>query len=261
MQAAVLPVSPCDTTIVSTARRPLVRKPMRRTHPPANARTKPLKRPRQARARFTVQAIYDAYVRIWQRDGWDQLTTRKVALETGIAVGTLYDYFPSKEALHSGYVRHCIEQMLQHIDERVIAPEHLDWQQRIRGLVRHLAGLESDRARFLPGMMQLEPVVADARHQQRVYDELLGIWHRVIARCQDLKTVPTEETLEALHLATWGGRRYALQVGLEHTRMESWAEQMERFCLLTLSPAVPCDDRRSLSSAVEDSAEDHTSHT
>ena len=95
---------------------------MNRTNTTANARTKPLKRPMQARARFTVQAIYDAYVRIWQREGWDQLTTRKVALETGIAVGTLYEYFPSKEALHSGYVRHCIEQMLQQIEERVIAP-------------------------------------------------------------------------------------------------------------------------------------------
>lgn len=112
----------------------------RPTHP-ASARTKPLKRPRQARARFTVQAIYDAYVRIWQREGWDQLTTRKVALETGVAVGTFYEYFPSKEALHSGYVRHCIEHMLQQIRERVIEPEQLTWQQRVRGLVRHLAGL------------------------------------------------------------------------------------------------------------------------
>ena len=71
---------------------------------PTQAAPRPLKRPRQARARFTVQAIYDAFVRIWQRDGWQRLTTRNVALETGISVGTLYDYFPSKTALLSGYV-------------------------------------------------------------------------------------------------------------------------------------------------------------
>ena len=51
--------------------------------PPASA--KPLKRPTQARAKFTVQAIFDALVRIWQRDGWARLTTRSVALETAVA--------------------------------------------------------------------------------------------------------------------------------------------------------------------------------
>jgi len=114
---------------------------MNRSGPPESPRTRPLKRPRQARARFTVQAIYDAYVRIWQRDGWEQLTTRKVALETGIAIGTLYDYFPSKEALHSGYVRHCIEQMIHRIDEQVIAPTTPDREvQGLKGSIGRTRG-------------------------------------------------------------------------------------------------------------------------
>ena len=67
---------------------------------------KPLKRPSQRRAKFTVQAIYEAFVRIWQRDGAQAATTRAVALEAGCSVGTLYEYFPNKEALLSGYVQH-----------------------------------------------------------------------------------------------------------------------------------------------------------
>jgi hypothetical protein len=55
---------------------------------PAAPRSKPLKRPTQARGKFTVQAIYDAFVRIWQAEGWEGVTTRAVALETGIAIGT-----------------------------------------------------------------------------------------------------------------------------------------------------------------------------
>ncbi|MAB24373.1 MAG: TetR family transcriptional regulator, partial [Pseudomonadales bacterium] len=65
---------------------------------PLYPRPKPLKRPTQSRAKATVQAIFDTYVRIWQRDGWERLTTRAIALEAGVAVGTLYDYFPSKQA-------------------------------------------------------------------------------------------------------------------------------------------------------------------
>src|SRR5471030_1801070 len=93
--------------------------------PAFNPRAKPLKRPSQARALFTVEAIYQAFVRIWQRDGWAKLTTRAVALESGFAVGTLYDYFPSKEALLSGYVRMCVETLLRQLDEHVIAPRDL----------------------------------------------------------------------------------------------------------------------------------------
>lgn len=210
---------------------------MSKHQPTDSPRNKPLKRPRQARAQFTVQAIYDAYVRIWQRDGWDQLTTRKVALETGIAVGTLYDYFPSREALHSGYVRHCIEVMIQQIDERVTSPPGLSWQERVRGLIRHLAGLESERTWFAPDMMRLEPLVADPRHQQRAYEELLATWHRVIAACPDLSPQPSGATVEALHLAIWGGRRYALHVHLARERVESWAAEMERVSLMALASA------------------------
>ena len=88
----------------------------------SRARPPPPTRPRQARARFTVQAIYEAFVRIWQRDGWDKLTTRNVALQTGIAVGTLYDYSPNKTALLSGCVRHCLEALFAAIDRE--APRH-----------------------------------------------------------------------------------------------------------------------------------------
>ena len=109
--------------------------------PPASA--KPLKRPLQARAKFTVQAIFDALVRIWQRDGWARLTTRSVALETGISVGTLYDYFPSKAALLSGYVRHCMEVLLQAIEQQAVQPPDLHWQQRVHHLVRLCSGVST----------------------------------------------------------------------------------------------------------------------
>lgn len=204
---------------------------------PENPRTRPLKRPQQARARFTVQAIYDAYVRIWQQEGWEQLTTRKVALETGIAIGTLYDYFPSKEALHSGYVRHCIEQMIRRIDEQAIQPENLPWPERTRRLIQQLAGLAEDSPSwFPPEMMTLEPEVADMQLQQRAYNELLAVWHRLADACADLSPRPSDALLETLHLSVWGGRRYGLQVGLSEETRRAWAAELERLCVMALEP-------------------------
>ncbi|MEH6565260.1 MAG: TetR/AcrR family transcriptional regulator [Halopseudomonas sp.] len=198
--------------------------------PTPQPRPKPLKRPTQSRAKATVQAIFDTYVRIWQRDGWERITTRAIALEAGVAVGTLYDYFPSKQALHSGYVRHCIEALLQAIEQQAVEPEDLRWQQRLGSLVRLLCGAEGQVSWFHHEMLELEPLVAEQKHQRRAYDELLGAWRRVFDAAGDLPDKPNDATLEALHLAVWGGRRYAMLVQLDEHAMGEWAQQMERFC-------------------------------
>lgn len=196
-------------------------------------RSKPLKRPTQARARFTVQAIFDTYVRIWQRDGWARLTTRAVALEAGVAVGTLYDYFPSKEALHSAYVRHCIETLIQAVEEQVVQPADLAWPQRIHLLVQLLGGMH-DLSWFHPDMMELEPLVAEHKHQQRACAEFLAMWRRVFDACIDLPQQPDDSLIEALHLAVWGARRYAMQLHLDERRMQRWAREMELLCVARL---------------------------
>ena len=203
---------------------------------PPESRNKPLKRPTQARARFTVLAIFEAYVRIWQRDGWEGLTTRAVALEAGVAVGTLYDYFPSKEALHSAYVRHCMEALIAAVDEQAVQASGLSWQQRIGLTVRLLCGLH-EVSWFHPDMLALEPRVAEHKHQQRAWTEFLGLWRRLFDACSDLPAQPDDSLIEALHLAVWGGRRYAMQLRLDEQRMQQWAAQMEALCLARLSPA------------------------
>lgn len=204
--------------------------------PPAQAakpRAKPLKRPSQARARFTVEAIFEAFVRILRRHGWAGVTTRAVALEAGVAVGTLYDYFPSKEALLSGYVRHCIEALLVRIDSEVIQPGHLDWRERVRLLVR-VGGNLAQSYLDVPELLQLEQQIAEPKHHQRVFHELSSKWREALAACHDLPQAPAAETVDALFIAAWGGWRYGLLAGLDETRRQRWWAELEHLCLARL---------------------------
>lgn len=212
-----------------------------RATPPTDPKAKPLKRPTQARAKVTVQAIFDAFVRIWQRDGWARLTTRAVALEAGIAVGTLYDYFPSKAALHSGYVRHCIEALIHAVDTQAVQPAGLAWRDRLHLLVELACGVSAEPPSwFHPDMLSIEPQVAEPKHQRRAHEELCAMWQRVFDACTDLPHQPSPETVRALHLAVWGGRRYAMLVRLDDAQMRRWAAEMERLCHLTLlNPETP----------------------
>ncbi|HEX7665985.1 MAG TPA: TetR/AcrR family transcriptional regulator [Polyangiaceae bacterium] len=57
------------------------------------------KKPIQERSRATVEAILEASLRVLVDVGFDKLTTTRVADVAGVGVGTLYQYFPSKESL------------------------------------------------------------------------------------------------------------------------------------------------------------------
>ena len=72
---------------------------------------KPRKQPRQARSRATVEAILDATARILVSHGYATASTNRIAEVAGISIGSLYQYFPSKEALVTALHRRHTEQM------------------------------------------------------------------------------------------------------------------------------------------------------
>jgi AcrR family transcriptional regulator len=62
-------------------------------------RPRPRKMPRQGRSVETVRAIVEAAARILEQDGLGGFTTNAVAERAGVSIGSLYQYFPGKEAL------------------------------------------------------------------------------------------------------------------------------------------------------------------
>ena len=57
------------------------------------------KLPTQDRAQRTIETIFQATAQIVENEGEGKLTTNKVAKKSGFSIGTLYQYFPGKEAI------------------------------------------------------------------------------------------------------------------------------------------------------------------
>ena len=55
--------------------------------------------PAQARSRATVDAIIQAATYILTEVGWEGLTTNAIAERAGVNIGSLYQFFPNKEAI------------------------------------------------------------------------------------------------------------------------------------------------------------------
>jgi len=66
---------------------------------PSNALYSLRKAPKQARAKTTVAAILEAGARILVELGYADASTNRIAETAGVSIGSLYEYFPGKEAI------------------------------------------------------------------------------------------------------------------------------------------------------------------
>jgi len=72
--------------------------------------TSPRKSASQERSRSTVDALLVATARILVKEGYDRASTNRIAEVAGVGIGSLYQYFPSKEALIAAVIdRHTQE--------------------------------------------------------------------------------------------------------------------------------------------------------
>jgi AcrR family transcriptional regulator len=76
-------------------------------------KTNPRKSASQERSRLTVDTILEATTRVLVKEGYDRASTNKVAAAAGVSIGSIYQYFPSKEALVAAVSERHSEEVLQ----------------------------------------------------------------------------------------------------------------------------------------------------
>lgn len=72
--------------------------------------------PLQQRGQQTVDQILHASAQVIEREGLDKLTTKRIAVEAGLSVGSVYEYFPNKEAVLSAMVVQWFDQLMRTLD-------------------------------------------------------------------------------------------------------------------------------------------------
>lgn len=88
------------------------------TQEPALRRT-----PRQSRGQRRIALILDAAERLFAEHGYDTVTTNAIAARAGTAIGSLYQYFPNKEAILVALVARFQEQMRAAFDAALDSAE------------------------------------------------------------------------------------------------------------------------------------------
>ena len=80
--------------------------------------------PRQRRSRFTVDSILDAVAVVLKQHGPNAVTTNRISEAAGFSIGSLYQYFPDKQAiygaLHERHVNEVRRVIADTVEERFL---------------------------------------------------------------------------------------------------------------------------------------------
>jgi AcrR family transcriptional regulator len=142
-------------------------------------RFRPRKQPTQDRAAKTRQRILDAAAQVFAEHGYVAGTTNRIAEQAGLSIGSLYQYFPNKDAVLRALMDAHVDAGARLLIERLSdgLPERLD--DALRVFVRATIDNHRDNPRlhrvlfeeaprapaFLTRLHELEQVTVDAAAQ------------------------------------------------------------------------------------------------
>lgn len=155
--------------------------------------TLPRRRPRQARAQATVDAIIQATAQILVEQGYDRASTNRVALAAGVSIGSLYQYFPSKEALVAALVEQHQARMYDSLTEVITQNQASTLPGITRIVVAGLIAAYRVDPKLHEVLCQEVPKVGELRNVYRFEERLAHVGktylasHRDVIRTEDLE--------------------------------------------------------------------------
>ena len=120
-----------------------------------DAAVTPRKQPRQARAAATVAAVVEAAARILEAEGLGGFNTNAVAARAGVSIGSLYQYFPGKDAILAALIRREAEAFDAALTQAVAAATELGTSSAVGLLARVAVAHQASRPR-LARLLDLE---------------------------------------------------------------------------------------------------------
>jgi AcrR family transcriptional regulator len=109
---------------------------------------RPRKSPSQARSHTTVDALLEATAQLLEEQGYARLSTNHVARRAGVSIGSLYQYFPNKEALCHALAERHFQRYAARYREQLDRSAQLP----VEVQVRHLVRLNFEMARTDPSL-------------------------------------------------------------------------------------------------------------
>jgi AcrR family transcriptional regulator len=197
-------------------------------------RLMPRRRPRQDRAQATVDAILAAAVDLLASRGHTRTSTNQIARRAGVSIGSLYQYFPNKDAIvlalferHIEEIEPVIEASLAELRDPGIALRDALRHMLLSLLALHDAAPQTARAMDLLATGPLPGVEVVRRREDRFRRDLA----EALAGRADVRPGDLSITASLLFELVESASRWLIHGdGLRFDREAAMAEAVEAVC-------------------------------
>ena len=190
----------------------------------------PRKSPRQGRSIATVDAIFEATIQVLLSDGLIRINTTRVARRAGVSVGTLYQYFPNKQALLFAVFE-------DHMNKVAVAGEvaceracHQPLADMIQQLVEAYVNVKMDRADISVALYKVVPGVGGHAVVERLGRRLRKAIEAMLQTATDVELPPDKFAIDVMMAAMSGAMRSALESGASPATFRKMREHLVLLC-------------------------------
>lgn len=128
--------------------------------------------PKQKRSHDMVDVILDATAQVLMEEGYEKATTNRIAAKAGVSIGSLYQYFPNKEALvlelNNRYGRRELMLLKSKFQKISDAPLPV----AIRELIKAMVDLHSSEPKLHKVLVEQVPRIGDRERIKEIDDEI-----------------------------------------------------------------------------------------
>ncbi|MFD0885560.1 TetR family transcriptional regulator [Streptosporangium algeriense] len=112
----------------------------------------PLRRqPTQRRSARRVERMLDACAELLDEIGYEALSTTRIAERAGVAIGSIYQFFPDKRAITQAVTRRHVEQFVSRVGRRFLSEDYGGWWDAVDAIIDEYV----DMHRTVPGFRVL----------------------------------------------------------------------------------------------------------
>ncbi len=200
---------------------------------------RPRKQPSQERSRATVSVILEAAARIFASHGYAGATTNHIAAKAGVSIGTLYEYFPNKDALLVALMEAHIAEgdaLLRNAGTKALAPE-VPVTEAIDHLVQAMIALHA-RDRNLHRVL-FEETPVPARVRRRLDEVERGIAATIAAFLRTRPEVTAPDPDLAAHILVQSIEALTHRLVVHSERENESAQRREMVALATAYLTAP----------------------
>lgn len=152
------------------------------------------KKPKQRRSLDIIDTILEASAQVFNRIGFEKSTTNKIAKLAGVSIGSLYQFFPNKDAILATWIEKNNEEHRKIVHAILAESKKTSPEEDIENLINKLTDIFLEKKTFLRMLFQYvwtlgkvdDWLIARAEAKNIIRDHLLATYPQHFPSLEEL---------------------------------------------------------------------------